>query len=338
MKGTYVGKNNKKGYALAVTLVIMVALFILGIAVMAMSSTEAVHTALQYNNTQAYYSARSGIEVGLVKLQDSLEAGMFDTVDALYASVSAGGALTGALTAGRDTYTVQFLDGGLVNQDQMKIYSVGTQADMQATTALTLFFNSPNYMPLNWLNPGNIIKKGYWEMTTDALVVRTVKTTGHSVKKSTNVDTTWNARAIHFVDNDTATGFCLQVTAKAIEFQTNLLSFKYPVFYNKNLPIDTITFNPRKDKDTGIYEGFKNPDGTQPLLDATTPIPVGWSVLVTQAGYRLRQQYQYLCHETRYCQSGFRRVPLHVLCLCSRDTAVQRCALDKHGTNAPDHE
>lgn len=268
------GIRSKQGFAFATTLVIMVAVFILGIAILAMTNTEAVHTAVQYNRTQAYYAARSGVEVAIRKLQATIAAGEYDTVESLYNVMSTAGVVSGSVVPGRDTYSAQFMDDGLLAEDRMKIYSVGTQEDMSATTALTLYFDTPNYMPLDWLNPGQIIKAGFWERSTGAVVVRTAKILGHSPKKSTVADTTWRAPAIHFVDDDN--GFCLEVTAKALKLQTNLLSFKHMVFFDKNNTNDTLTVETRDPT------GFTRADGQPMYLDVggTVPLPAGWGVLV----------------------------------------------------------
>ena len=68
-------KNNKKGFAFALTIVLVMVLFILGIAIVDMGTNESKITAVQYNRTQSYYSARSGVEVALMKLQQEIEIG-----------------------------------------------------------------------------------------------------------------------------------------------------------------------------------------------------------------------------------------------------------------------
>ena len=262
-------KNNKKGFAFALTIVLVMVLFILGIAIVDMGTNESKITAVQYNRTQSYYSARSGVEVALMKLQQEIDTGLYDEVNDLYAAVNV--AFSGSITPGKDTFNVTFVDGGLTAQDKFKILAQSTNSGAIASTALTIHFLTPDYLPLDWLNPGQIMRKGFFERSYGPVVVKTAKLLGHAPKKSATATTIWKAPEIHFIDDDG--GFSFEVTAKSIEFQTNLLSFKKKI-YTSSKSEDSFMLS------TFDSAGFVDEDGDALLLDFNgNYIPDHWGVL-----------------------------------------------------------
>lgn len=260
--------RNKKGMTLPTTLIVMLILFILGIAILSVSLAETVLTTRQFDRTQAYFSAKSGIEIAIKNISTLVSTGNYDEVSDLYAAANT--PFTGSINASEDQFSVSFVDGGLVQQDRIKILSQGSKANSSESVALTIHFSTPNNLPLDWLNPGQIMRKGFFERTTDPVVVKTAKLLGHAPKKSATALTTWRAPSIHFVDDDG--GFSFEVSAKSIEFQTNLLSFKKKIFTTDNDDSFILkTFNPN---------GFLDDDGNVLSLDDVDDIPSGWGVVV----------------------------------------------------------
>ena len=263
--------NNNSGMTLPTTLIVMLILFILGVAILSVSVAESLLTTKQHDRTQAYFSAKSGIEIAIKNISTLVATGNYDEVSSLYTAVNV--PFTGSINASEDQFSVSFVDGGLVQQDKIKILSQGTKANSSDSVALTLHFSTPSNLPLDWLNPGQIMRKGFFERTTNPVVVKTAKLLGHAPKKSTTAPTTWRAPSIHFIDNDG--GFSFEVTAKSVEFQTNLLSFKKKIFTKNNDDSFVIkAFNPN---------GFRHDNGSRMKLNDNAPeelIPDGWGVVV----------------------------------------------------------
>ena len=261
--------KEERGGTLALTLIVMLVLSILGFSLLSISVAEAKFAANQLNNTQAYFVARSGAEVGLKTIMNTLTSGNHQTLTSLYAALTS--PVTGSVNAGEDSFSVTFIDGGLVAQDQIKILSTGTANSGTVTTALTVRFSVPFPVPLDWLNPGGIIKAGTYERTTSPVIVNTVKQTGHGTKKSTELDTVWKAPSIHFVDDDN--NISLEISGKTFEVQANLVSFFNRIYMKKN-EVNSLVFN------TFNAAGFKGVGGVSlPYDNLGTLIPNGWGVV-----------------------------------------------------------
>ncbi len=270
--------KNQKGGALVLVVMVMAVLMILGVSLITVSLAETNFSTRQLNRSQAYFSARSGAEIGLETIKTALATGNYQDVVTLYNDINT--PISGAVNSGEDTFNVSFVDGGLVAQDRIKIYSQGTAYNVPNTTALTIHFTTPSQIPLDWLNPGQIIRSGFWERTTDPVIVNTAKLLGHSPKKSSTSLTTWRAPSIHFIDDDG--GFSLEVTHKSLVLETNLVSFKRKILTkddNDCLRLETF--------DT---DGFLHDDGTRLKYNnnlGTDPndlIPEGWGVVVVKDG------------------------------------------------------
>ena len=195
-------KNNKKGFSFVLALFVFVTLFVLGVAILGMVSNEAKLTGRQYSRTQAYYSARSGVEIGLAKMITTMStgAGYTDVTD-LYNAM--GGSFSGSINEGKDSFVVSFVDDGLVSQDKIKIFAQATQNNVQATTAITLSIQSPFFDLSGWIHPTSaIIYKGERTRVEGPVVVKLDKSVGHAPNKPSNGDdTTWIAPAIHFIQD-----------------------------------------------------------------------------------------------------------------------------------------
>lgn len=261
--------KEERGGTLALTLIVMLVLSILGFSLLSISVAEAKFAANQLNNTQAYFVARSGAEVGLKTIMNTLTSGNHQTLTSLYAALTS--PVTGSVNAGEDSFSVTFIDGGLVAQDQIKILSTGTANSGTVTTALTVRFSVPFPVPLDWLNPGGVIKAGTYERTTSPVIVNTVKQLGHGTKKSTALDTIWKAPSIHFVDDDN--DISLEISGKTFEIQSNLVSFFNRIYMKKN-EVDSLVYQ------TFNAAGFKDANGNSlPYNSSGTLIPNGWGVV-----------------------------------------------------------
>lgn len=267
--------KSKKGASLVIVLMIASVLFILGMVILDIGIAEARFSTRQLNKTQAYLSAKSGVEIALDKIKDELAAGNYDNVKTLYDKINV--PFSGSVNTGEDMFNVVFLDDDddvddddLVSQNRIKILGEATVNNVKGTTALTIQFTSPNRISLDWLNNGNIIEKGYHERTTGPVIVDLVKIVGHSPKKSSQMTTTWHAPSIHFVDDEG--GFALEITAKELILESNLVSFRNKVYTkDDNDCLVLKTFN---------SEGFKDSTGNRLLLDDINYIPDGWGVVV----------------------------------------------------------
>ncbi len=270
--------KSHKGGSLVLVVMIMAVLMILGISLITISLAETNISVHQLNRSQAYFSARSGAEIALERIKTALASGNYQDVNTLFNDVKT--PINGSVDSGEDTFIVNFIDGGLVAQDRIKIFSEGMSHNVPNTTALTIHFTTPSQIPLEWLNPGQIIRSGFWERTTDPVIVNTAKLLGHSPKKSSNSLTTWKAPSIHFIDDDE--GFSLEVSHKQLVLQTNLLSFKKKILTkddNECLKIET--FNTQGFlHDNGTRLKYNNNIGTDP----NDLIPEGWGVVVVKEG------------------------------------------------------
>lgn len=267
--------KNRKGGTLALVLMVMSVLMILGLSLINLSLAEANQSTRQLNRSQAYFSARSGVEVGIERIKTEIASGNYQDVATLYDAVKT--PISGSVNPGKDTFNVSFIDGGAVLQDKIKIYAVGMAHDVPNTTAITIHFTTPNHIPLDWLNPGQIIRSGFWEKTTDPLIVNTAKLLGHSPKKSSTSLTTWRAPSIHFIDDDG--GFSLEVTHKQLVLQTNIVTFKKKILTKENNDcLKLETFNLLGFVDDSKNKLAYNNDVTNNL------IPDGWGVVVVKEG------------------------------------------------------
>lgn len=222
----------QNGSILIITIMIMMVLIILGISILTISLAEAKQSIHQQDRVKAYFIARSGIEVALDKVQSIV--GDYENVNTLFKALSVYtvyNPIKGSVDAGVDTYNVLFKDEGIVQNNYIKISAEGTVNGVQNTTALSLYFSSPYYMPSDWLNPGQIIRKGNFEMTTQAVVIKNVKNLGHAPKKESTAQTTWTAPSLHFIDE--GDGFSLEITANQLNLNSKIISFKKSI-YSKN--------------------------------------------------------------------------------------------------------
>jgi hypothetical protein len=260
--------KSKKGASLVLILMVASIIFILGVTILGIGVAEARFSTRQVDKTQAYLSAKSGVEIGLDKIKNALASGNYEDVNTLYDDINV--PFSGSVNTGEDTYSVTFVDDGLVTQNRIKILGESIVNNVKGTTALTIQFTSPGRIPLDWLNNGNIINKGYHERTTGPVVVDLVKLLGHSPKKSSVAVTTWFAPSIHFVDDEE--GFALEVTAKQLILKSNLISFRNKIYTKEdNDCLVLSTFN---------AQGFRDAAGNRLLYDNSHYIPEGWGVVV----------------------------------------------------------
>ena len=268
--------KNNNGYTLIWVLMVMIVLFILGAAIINMSNAETTFSARQYNRSQAYYTARSGAEIALKKLNDEVMNTGYNDVADIY-DVFDSTVYEGSVTDGNDNFSTSFIGDGYVEYDRIKILSNGTHNGVNATTALTIQFRNPNSIPFDWLNPGQIMRQGTFEMNEDVpVVVNIYKLLGHAPKKEAAPQTTWIAKSIHFVDDEN--GFSLELAAKNVTFKTNLLSFKKKLLVSNQVASTENSFL------IDVYTpgvGFRKLDGSRLLLDNTplNYIPDGWGVV-----------------------------------------------------------
>lgn len=271
-------RGNKKGLALVTAVVVLAVMFVLGIAILGMSSNEAKLTGRQFNRTQAYYSARSGAEVALARMDQTLSGTPIYEVSALFGVLSD---FTGSVVNNKDAYSVQFIDGGLVAEDKIKLLSTGTVNNVNVTTAVTMDFMAPNFDLTGWVNKGKIILGAVNERVEAPVVVKMIAKDadkGHAYKKeSGNIDTRWIAPAIHFIE--TQPTFSLEVTGKTLIFETMLLSFEKAVYIKA---IDEFGFG----LDNFNGKGFLGPNGETLKYNASDNIPDGWSVVYMKEGIR----------------------------------------------------
>ena len=271
-------KGNKKGLALVTAVVVLAVMFVLGIAILGMSSNEAKLTGRQFNRTQAYYSARSGAEIALARMDEQLSTVPFYEVSELFAALSD---FSGSVVSGKDNYAVEFIDGGLVLEDKLKIFSTGTVNNVAVTTAVTMDFMAPNFDLTGWVNKGKIILGAVNERVEAPVVVKMIAKDadkGHAYKKEAgNIDTRWIAPAIHFIETQPV--FSLEVTGKTLIFETTLLSFEKAVYIKA---IDENGFG----LDNFNGKGFLGPDNLPMKYDADNEIKSGWSVLYIKEGIR----------------------------------------------------
>lgn len=272
MKNSFGNFNNRKGSTLPMVLMVMLVLIILGITILSLGLSEATFASRQLNRTQAYFSARSGAEVGIEQIETALTSGTYQDTASLFAAVNY--PFNGSVNAGEDSHNVSFI-GDSIDEDRIKIYSEGTYKNTSDSTAVTIYFTSPNYIDDGWLNPGQIIKAGFWEKTTGPVVVSPTKLLGHAPKKSSNSNTTWRAPSIHFIKDED--NFSLEVTAKKLIIQTNLLSFQGDIYTDSSSDsLKLETFN---------EQGFLKDDGTVLAYNTSGDlIPEGWGVVAVKSG------------------------------------------------------
>ena len=258
------------GGTLAIVVIVMMVLSILGLSLLNVGSAETNFTMRQANRLQSQYSARSGVEEGLLRIKTYVATNNYQDIPSLFAD--AGTPIDdGAITPGEDSYDVIFSQDPAL--DQMKILSTAQYRGQQSTMALTIQFQSPFSIPSDWLNPGGIIKVGYREQTTTPVVINTVKLLGHAPKKSSNSEVAeWKAPSLHFIDSPDS----LQITAKKLVLNANLVSFRYRVVVDKNLE-DCLVLQ------TFDTDGFTNID-PKLSLDGMNDIPSERGVLVLAQG------------------------------------------------------
>lgn len=155
--------KNNKGLALPTVIMIMVVLFLLGIALLNVSSADVTHAYVQHNNTQAHYLARSGAHVGLEMMENRLNAGNYQNLDDLVTDLNIEAATINPVAV------PQFGNFNLnyerYSNREVKIFSTGIRtstpvsSDMVTLRVKVIVPATPDNYPEGWYSGINL-KKG----------------------------------------------------------------------------------------------------------------------------------------------------------------------------------
>lgn len=271
--------NRKKGSAIVVVIMIFCILAILSTAFISVSHSDAMQSINGQKSIQAYDTARTGVEIAVKKLNNTITAAnasntYFSDISEFitYATLDP---FSGTL-GNAGSYDVSYKTSTDLSADEMiKISSTGTVGGVTRTTALTLKIACPSLNPSGWINNGWIINDGYHSMNEGPVVFKTKKNLGHAVMKTgNNADTTFKAPSIHFLD--TAKGFSLEVNKNTdkMTLEANLISFKEKVLI-------------QNDNTGKMYlDVFKDAEGNSNGLlgPAGTPLKPGYGVIYLPYG------------------------------------------------------
>lgn len=267
--------NKRKGSALVIVIMISCVIIILCTSIIGVGYADATHSIRQEKSVQAYQIARSGVNIGVKKLENAINAAnsagkYFSNVNDFISSPI----VQPYFNDFNDSlgingqYNVQFItDSEYTDKDVIKIYSEGTVNNVKTTTALQVYLSCPNINPEGWINNGWNIKSGNFSMNKKAVVFKTGKTLGHSVKKDASSPTVFKAPSIHFTDLDN-NGFAAELTNKPFTLNSNFITFAGGVVTDKT------------GKDNGILylQAYQNEDGSKGLLGpASLTLPAGSS-------------------------------------------------------------
>ena len=270
----YIKASKRKGSALIVVIVAFAVIMILCTSIIGIEYADALSSIRQEKSVEAYQVARSGVDIGIKKLEQAIVAA--NTAGKYYSSVSdfiSDPVVQPYLvemddTIGDGQYKVTFnTSSEFTDKDVIKIYSEGTEGNVKNTTALQLFLSCPNINPTGWINNGWNVKAGKFSMNKRSVVFKTGKKIGHPVKKDASSPTVFKAPSIHFMDlnND---GFAAELTPKPFTLESNFISFAGGVVTDKS------------GKDNGILylQVYDNEDGTKGLMGpASLTLPAGSS-------------------------------------------------------------
>ncbi|MDW7651433.1 MAG: pilus assembly PilX N-terminal domain-containing protein [Bacillota bacterium] len=200
---------DNKGSAMPVVLLIMFVLTILGTALWQYFMNDTLQVARAGKQLQAYYLARSGVEVGLGKLEAVLNDGslLIRDINDLDAELNNVGWINDIDTGQFDiTYQVDTVN------DNVVILSTGEVSDVGQSESLKVEMHFPNFgLPLHWFNHGYVANSiedplsppaGYNapdDMTGEIVFISTNSKVGHPIKQSSGA-VIYKASFISFID------------------------------------------------------------------------------------------------------------------------------------------
>lgn len=127
-------RRNEKGAALPTVIMVMLVLYLLGIALLSVSSADVNHATVQYNKSQAHYLARSGVYIGLEELANKLAGDIYQDLDLLVSELNSDmAALNPVSVPGRGTFSITY---ERYSGSEIKIRSIGTGTGSPASSDL----------------------------------------------------------------------------------------------------------------------------------------------------------------------------------------------------------
>jgi hypothetical protein len=158
----FMSLKNNRGAAMPTVIMVMVVLFILGMALLNVSSADVAHASVQHRKTQAHYLARSGAYVGYGILTRKLNDQQYLDLGLLVSSLNAEASTINPVTiAGIGTFNVSFEH---YSNREVKIISTGVRSGTPSSSdvvTLRVKISLPGTMdnfPNLWYAGINLVK------------------------------------------------------------------------------------------------------------------------------------------------------------------------------------
>lgn len=264
----------RNGSALITVVIAFAVIFILCTSIIGIGYADALNSIRQENSIKAYHIARSGVDIGIIKLKNAItdvesEGKYFSNVNEFIGDSTVQTYLHDfSDSLGNGQFEVKLItDSEYTNKNIIKIYSEGTVDNVKNTTALQVYLTCPNINPTGWINNGWNVKSGYFTMNKKPVVFKKGSVLGHAVKKDASSATVFKAPSIHFMDLN-IDGFAAELTPKPFTIVSNFISFAGGVVTDKS----------GKDNCILYLQVYENEDGSKGLMGPSSlTLPAGSS-------------------------------------------------------------